>query len=136
TRGQRLGTVSNEFGGTPTTIHLHFNIRQNVAGVGNVYVPPYMSLVESYYELIGPPPAPVSGALDEVSCEGIRGWAADVEALDDAAEARLYFDGGPDEGQTVGHPVLAAETRDDLCDAIGSCDHGFTTGLPLSLLDG
>lgn len=47
-RGTMLGKVSNEFGGTPTTVHLHFNIRQNVASLGNVYVPPYTSLVESY----------------------------------------------------------------------------------------
>lgn len=67
TRGQRLGKVSNEFGGTPTTVHLHFNIRQNIAGTGSVFVPPYMSLVEAYEELLGigkkpdagkPPPPP------------------------------------------------------------------------------
>ena len=53
-RGQRIGMVSNEFGGTATTIHTHFNIRQNVAGVGSVYVPPYMSLVTAYTALIAP----------------------------------------------------------------------------------
>lgn len=59
TRGQRLGKVSNAFGGTPTTIHLHFNVRQNVAGVGDVFVPPYASLVRSYQELLGlVPPEP------------------------------------------------------------------------------
>ena len=52
-RGARLGRVSNAFGGTPTTIHLHFNIRMNVSGVGSVYAPTYMSLVESYRELMG-----------------------------------------------------------------------------------
>lgn len=58
TRGQRLGKVSNQFGGAPTTVHLHFNIRQNVAGLGSVYVPTYMSLVESYKDLLNPPPPP------------------------------------------------------------------------------
>jgi murein DD-endopeptidase MepM/ murein hydrolase activator NlpD len=65
TRGQRLGKVSNAFNGAATTIHLHFNLRQNVAGVGMVYVSPYMSLVESYETLMGlrpdagpPPPEP------------------------------------------------------------------------------
>lgn len=52
-RGQRIGKVSNEFGGTPTTIHLHFNIMQNVAGIGDVFVPPYTSLVRSYQGLLG-----------------------------------------------------------------------------------
>jgi murein DD-endopeptidase MepM/ murein hydrolase activator NlpD len=53
TREQRLGKVSNQFGGSPTTVHLHFNIRQNVAGVGSVYVPTYMSLVSSYEDFLG-----------------------------------------------------------------------------------
>jgi murein DD-endopeptidase MepM/ murein hydrolase activator NlpD len=55
TRGQRIGRVSNNFGGTATTIHLHFNLRMNVAGYGTVYAPTYMSLVRSYEELVGPP---------------------------------------------------------------------------------
>ena len=55
-RGQRIGMVSNQFGGEATTVHLHFNIRQNVAGIGAVYVPTYLSLVESYKTLLDPPP--------------------------------------------------------------------------------
>jgi murein DD-endopeptidase MepM/ murein hydrolase activator NlpD len=63
-RGAHMGKVSNQFGGEATTIHLHFNIHQNVAGVGAVYVPPYLSLVQSYETLMnpvpdaGPPPPP------------------------------------------------------------------------------
>jgi murein DD-endopeptidase MepM/ murein hydrolase activator NlpD len=66
-QGQQLGLVSNQFNGEATTIHLHFNIKQNVAGVGSVYVPTYLSLVTSYeYHLgiktrtpdAGPPPPP------------------------------------------------------------------------------
>ncbi len=65
TRGQRIGKVSNVFGGTPTTIHLHFNVRQTVAGVGAVYVPPYLSLVEAYKRLLNPGlPIPDAGASD------------------------------------------------------------------------
>jgi murein DD-endopeptidase MepM/ murein hydrolase activator NlpD len=52
-RGDRLGRVSNAFGGTPTTYHLHYDLYQNVAGVGGTYVPTYMSLVRSYEELLG-----------------------------------------------------------------------------------
>lgn len=78
-RGEHVGKVSNQFGGEATTVHLHFNIKQNVAGVGSVYVPTYLSLVESYETLLGinvpdagapdatvtpeePPPAPVPQA--------------------------------------------------------------------------
>ncbi|MFN4185208.1 MAG: M23 family metallopeptidase [Hyphomonas sp.] len=46
--GDLLGYVSNDFGGTPTTIHLHFEITQNTAGNGWVHVPPYLSLVAAY----------------------------------------------------------------------------------------
>lgn len=62
TRGQRVGKVSNQFGGSSTTVHLHFNIRKNVEGVGFVFVPPYMSLVRSYETLLGADPTPDAGA--------------------------------------------------------------------------
>jgi murein DD-endopeptidase MepM/ murein hydrolase activator NlpD len=82
-RGARLGLVSNEFGGEPTTIHLHFNIKQNVQGVGVVYVPPYMSLVQSYKRLID---RPAEGYLDlyEVVLQGTNG--TDLHATSRASE--------------------------------------------------
>src|SRR5438132_2452519 len=52
-RGQPIGKVSNHFGTSTTTVHLHFNIFQNVAGVGAVYVPPYTSLIHAYEVLLG-----------------------------------------------------------------------------------
>jgi len=54
-RGERLGYVSNEFGGTATTIHLHFEIKMAVdtgSGIQNTPVPPYLALVDSYERLI------------------------------------------------------------------------------------
>lgn len=56
TAGQKLGKVSNDFGGTPTTIHLHFEMRAGLAGVTTdgkpisvlTFIPPYMSLAEAY----------------------------------------------------------------------------------------
>jgi murein DD-endopeptidase MepM/ murein hydrolase activator NlpD len=52
-RGTRLGRVSNVFKkGVPTTIHLHFNIRQNLPGLGWTYVPPYGALVDAYQRLL------------------------------------------------------------------------------------
>ncbi len=46
--GDVLGYVSKDFGGTPTTFHLHFEIIQNTSEHGWVHVPPYLSLVEAY----------------------------------------------------------------------------------------
>ena len=54
-RGERLGYVSNEFGDTATTIHLHFEIKMAVdtgSGIQNTAVPPYLALVDSYERLI------------------------------------------------------------------------------------
>jgi murein DD-endopeptidase MepM/ murein hydrolase activator NlpD len=47
-KGDVLGYVSNDFGGTPTTLHLHFEIKLNTAENGWQYAPPYASLLEAY----------------------------------------------------------------------------------------
>lgn len=47
-RGQQIGYMSNAFGGAPTTIHLHFEIRQNMDGAGFTWVSPYRALVDAY----------------------------------------------------------------------------------------
>jgi hypothetical protein len=54
-RGARLGRISDAFGDSSTSIHLHYDIQQSVAGVGFVFVPTYHSLVDSYEALIGAP---------------------------------------------------------------------------------
>jgi murein DD-endopeptidase MepM/ murein hydrolase activator NlpD len=54
-RGSRIGKVSNHFGGTQTTIHLHFDVKGTllVGDQKNVaYLPPYASLVASYKRLM------------------------------------------------------------------------------------
>lgn len=48
TAGQALGRISNNFGSTSTTYHLHFEIQQNRNGKGWMHVPPYSSLVAAY----------------------------------------------------------------------------------------
>jgi murein DD-endopeptidase MepM/ murein hydrolase activator NlpD len=54
-RGQRLGRISNAYGGTPATVHLHFEIRAAIlagdAGLMTVPVPPYATLVDAYARL-------------------------------------------------------------------------------------
>jgi hypothetical protein len=134
--GSRLDMVSNNFGGTPTSIHLHFNIRQDVAGHGFVYVPPYMSLVESYKQLMGLGSQPPIGAFDAASCGAIRGWAQDPDEPEAAISALLYFDGQPSDPDNTGVQVLADRHRDDLCMSLGSCAHGFEIEVPRSLRDG
>lgn len=58
-RGQRIGRVSNDFGDTVTTIHLHFDTKQSLTidGVTDYYyVPPYTSLVAAYEALLSGSP--------------------------------------------------------------------------------
>ncbi|MDE0004367.1 MAG: M23 family metallopeptidase [Rhodospirillaceae bacterium] len=46
-RGERIGLVSDNQGGSPTTIHLHFDMHS-----GGRYYPTYMSLVRAYETLL------------------------------------------------------------------------------------
>ncbi len=60
-KGDRIGKASNDFGGTPTTIHLHLEIRAGVAGLStdgkavlvHTFLPPYLSLVRAYERKLG-----------------------------------------------------------------------------------
>ncbi len=112
-RGDPMGKVSNQFGGTPTTVHLHFNIQQNVSGTGVVYVPPYLSLVQAYETLMGttsPPDASpevgdaspkdsgVSDASDAASPEDTR-----PIGIPDSEEEPL--DGAPTNGDVPSEDV-------------------------------
>jgi murein DD-endopeptidase MepM/ murein hydrolase activator NlpD len=90
-KGDRLGRVSNEFGGTATTIHLHYDLYQNVSGIGNTYVPTYMSLIDSYERLLGIPQEPCAalgadgGILDdEGPCFELHGPPASWRYVTDA----------------------------------------------------
>jgi hypothetical protein len=47
-KGDVVGYVSNDFGGTPTTLHLHFEIKLNTVENGWQYAPPYSSLLAAY----------------------------------------------------------------------------------------
>jgi hypothetical protein len=135
-KGDAIGKVSNAFGGTPTTIHLHFNIKQDVAGVGFVFVSPYMSMVAAYEELMGLGNETPGGPVDAVDCTSIRGWAQDPDTPEQPVEVRLWFGGPADDPNATGVTVVADLERDDLCEALGSCAHAFDVEIPKSLRDG
>lgn len=135
-RGQNLIKLSNNMGDTPTSIHLHFNVKQDVAGVGFVFVSPYMSLVGAYEELMGLGNKPPDGVFDQSACETLYGWAQDPDAPDDPVTVELFFDGPKGDPGATGVQVVADLYRDDLCMALGSCNHGFEIDAPLGLRDG
>lgn len=133
-RGDRIGKVSNEFGGTPTTIHLHFNIKQNVDGLGLVFVPPYMSLVGSYQELVNVEP---EGVIASATCERVRGASFDPDTPEAPGEVHVSVGGAWGDAAAIGFDVLADRPTDALCDeGASTCARGFDTPLPISLLDG
>ena len=133
---QPLVKVSNNMGDTPTSIHLHFNIKQDVGGVGFVYVSPYMSLVAAYKELMGLGNKPPTGVFDEAACEQLRGWAQDLDAPESPVTVDLYFGAAKGDPAAVPVQVDANLYREDLCQALGSCEHAFELAVPMSLRDG
>ncbi len=78
---------------------------------------------------------PPKGYLDAADCDGLRGWTQDPDAPDTSIDVHLYFDGPAGSG-AKGFAFKADVSRQDLCSAIGSCEHGFDIPPPLSLFDG
>lgn len=75
------------------------------------------------------------GYLDDAGCNAVAGWSQDPDVPGSPIAVHLYF-GGPASSGAPAVATLANVYRDDLCTAIGSCEHGFIAGSPLSLHDG
>lgn len=75
------------------------------------------------------------GYLDAVSCEAIAGWAQDEDAPDESIDVHVYVDGPAGDPAARAWPVRADVARDDLCTAIGSCNHGYVAAVPPELRD-
>jgi GH25 family lysozyme M1 (1,4-beta-N-acetylmuramidase) len=84
--------------------------------------------------LARPPNQAPRGWLDSADCTAMAGWAQDEDTPGQAIDVHLYFDGPA--GQGHGVATKAGNHRQDLCQAIGSCEHGFSLRTPASLLDG
>jgi hypothetical protein len=83
-----------------------------------------------------PPNEVATGSLDEVSCTQVRGWAFDADSGAAAIDVKISFGGPLGDPAAVTITRSANEQRDDLCDVLGSCTHGFTqVPVPRSLLD-
>ena len=76
------------------------------------------------------------GHLDRAGCDEVSGWAQDADDPDAAIRAHVYFDGTPGADGAIGVSLAADVHREDLCDAIGSCAHGYRMRAPYSLFDG
>lgn len=86
------------------------------------------------YDAITVPDQPPVGSLDEASCANLAGWAEDPDSPGSPVTVELTFDGEkPGSGSLH---VTASDHRNDLCTAIGSCDHGFALPMPAGMNDG
>jgi hypothetical protein len=128
-RGEVVGYVGNT-GTCSQGNHLHFTMADSVEGYGNGNnIDPY-AWIEGHKVCNQAP----TGSLDEASCETVRGWAFDPDAGGGAIAAHVYYGAPAPTGH--GQALVADQQRDDLCAVVGSCNHGYTTLAPLSLMDG
>ncbi|PCC68527.1 Myxococcales GC_trans_RRR domain-containing protein/MYXO-CTERM domain-containing protein [Nannocystis exedens] len=131
TKGQQVGQVGNT-GSCSQGAHLHLTMAPAVNGVfQGTTVDPYAYIIERLECNLAP-----IGYLDETGCEHIVGWSQDPTAPDSVIPTHLYFDGPAGDPNAVGVAIDADVHRDDLCMAIGSCQHGFRMPTPLSVQDG
>jgi len=79
---------------------------------------------------------PPKGYLDGADCTSVRGWAQDPDEPAKALEVHVSFDApaGDPAAKTV--TLSAGIDRQDLCQPLGSCNHGYELQIPLSLRDG
>jgi MYXO-CTERM domain-containing protein len=66
----------------------------------------------------------------------VTGWAQDEDRPDEPIDVHVYFNGGPGQEGAVAVAARADIERSDLCDAIGSCAHGYSLPVPNALRDG
>ena len=82
--------------------------------------------------IIGAPEQPAEGALDEVNCTNIFGWAFDRSLPSKSIEVHIYIDNGLWTG------VTANDSRPDVGSAFPGAgnNHGYSIGTPSSIKDG
>ncbi|MCY1059240.1 M23 family metallopeptidase [Nannocystis sp. SCPEA4] len=131
TKGQQIGQVGNT-GDCSQGAHLHLTMAPAVDGVfQGTTVDPHAYIIERLECNIAP-----IGYLDDAGCEHITGWSQDPTAPDAVIPTHLYFNGPAGDPDAIGLAVDADVVRDDLCMAIGSCQHGFEMPTPLAVQDG
>jgi hypothetical protein len=129
--GTPVGTVGNT-GSCTTGPHLHLTMSPSVDGWGSgTTVDPY-----PYITARAPCNRAPHGHLDAATCDGISGWAQDPDVASSPIRVHVYIDGAAGTDGARGFSIASGIRREDLCGAIGSCDHGFSMPLPPSFFDG
>ncbi|MEZ4449593.1 MAG: M23 family metallopeptidase [Nannocystaceae bacterium] len=130
-QGSTVGKVGTT-GTCSTGPHLHLTMSDHVDGWGyGTTVDPY-KYIENHKTCNVPP----KGTLEAAGCDAIVGWAQDPSTPKKAIEVRFAYDGKPSDPDAILRTMLAELERADLCEPLGSCDHGFRAPTPLRLFDG
>ena len=95
-----------------------------------------MTFTAIRYNQIQPPNAAPTGYLDSAACDTIAGWTQDPDAPGSALTVDLTFDAPTGKTGSGTLKRTANVYRDDLCKALGSCNHGYSVPTPLGLQDG
>jgi hypothetical protein len=82
---------------------------------------------------MAPPPR---GFLDQADCTSVGGWAQDPSVPTQGIFADVYFNAPAGGSGATGIRLTADVSRQDLCTALGSCDHAFLMPTPRSTLNG
>jgi hypothetical protein len=85
---------------------------------------------------VGPQNSTPEGAIEPGGCDAIVGWAQDPDIPEASIDVTIAFDGAIDDEAAVKVRGTAELPRPDLCEMLGSCDHGFAQPIPRSLRDG
>lgn len=117
-------------GGTGRDRSRSMVFRRRCAGLSGVSLGLALVFAAGSSEAVEP-----TGYLDNAGCDAIAGWAQDPDEPAVGIAVHLYL-GGPAGSGVPAVGVTANLYREDLCAAIGSCEHGFWMPVPLSLLDG
>jgi hypothetical protein len=94
-----------------------------------------MTFTAIHYGQLEAAPA-LTGNLDTATCTDLTGWAQDPAKATAAISVTLTFDATLGKAGAPVRVVPANVDRKDLCGPLGSCNHGFTTPMPLGLQDG
>lgn len=86
--------------------------------------------------VVAPPDKAPTGYLDHAGCDNLHGWAQDPDTPAQTIDVHLYFDSVPGDANAKTLVVKADKDRDDLCAALGSCNHAWEVQVPRSLMDG
>ncbi|HEY8380300.1 MAG TPA: SpoIID/LytB domain-containing protein [Nannocystis sp.] len=109
----------------------------DAVGILRFYYGADIQILQAQGPCVAPPNKPPEGNFEAADCtSGIAGWTWDPDQKDQAIQAHVSFLAPYGDPNAVTVTIAADQHREDLCQALGSCAHGLSLGMPRSLMDG